>query len=36
MRVNNAHQRNGGEFMTYFAKNNMEKEVIINEKQRSK
>ena len=34
-RVNNPRQRNGGEFMTYFAKNNIEKEAMINEKQRS-
>ena len=34
-RVNNTLPRNGGENMAYFAKNNIEKEVIVNEKQRS-
>lgn len=33
--MNNILLKIGGENMTYFAKNNIEKEVIINEKQRS-
>ena len=33
-RVNNPRQRNGGEFMTYFANNEKEKDVMINEKQK--